>query len=346
MALPTEGETSSSQTSGPSPTDFLTTAETPELAPKIALKHGLLIFQCSLAIFGLWFLIERANVGEVSRALLGLDLGKVVLVELLLVIQIFAVAERLRSIFRYLSAPCSFRTALTASWIGAFVAQTPLSSLGADATKILLLRKNGALFPQALTGVSLDRIYGTLVLLLAVGSLLAPLGMLTTDTSLQTSMLIAVGIGVVGFAVLVLMMHMPSLLREWPLMNWLAELAASAWNVYRNKSVFWKVFGLSVLAHALGFAAMGVVARGLGVPISIWQVIILTPFPIFLSHLPISIGGWGVREAAVIVAFRIIGVPEAQSLAVSIIYGACVLFASLPGGLLWLLDLRLKPPSA
>jgi hypothetical protein len=52
--------------------------------------------------------------------------------------------------------------------------------------------------------------------------------------------------------------------------------------------------------------------------------------------LPISFAGWGLREGAMVVAFRLAGVPAEAALGASILFGLCLLASSLPGAVIWL----------
>jgi uncharacterized membrane protein YbhN (UPF0104 family) len=54
--------------------------------------------------------------------------------------------------------------------------------------------------------------------------------------------------------------------------------------------------------------------------------------------LPISIAGWGIREGAMVAALSVIKIPSHQSLALSICFGLCLVFVSLPGGVIWFLS--------
>ena len=47
--------------------------------------------------------------------------------------------------------------------------------------------------------------------------------------------------------------------------------------------------------------------------------------------LPISIGGWGVREVTALVVSLLLGLSASASISVSIIYGLLNLLCSLPG---------------
>jgi hypothetical protein len=62
----------------------------------------------------------------------------------------------------------------------------------------------------------------------------------------------------------------------------------------------------------------------------------LMPPVVLLSGLPISVGGWGVRENAMIAALATVGVGASAATVLSVQLGALVALLSLPGGALWL----------
>jgi ABC-type Fe3+ transport system permease subunit len=49
------------------------------------------------------------------------------------------------------------------------------------------------------------------------------------------------------------------------------------------------------------------------------------------SAIPISVAGWGVREGALIVLFGAYGVAADKTFTISVLFGACMVVASLPG---------------
>lgn len=83
---------------------------------------------------------------------------------------------------------------------------------------------------------------------------------------------------------------------------------------------------LSATALALGGLALGV-----NLPAAAWAFAMA---PIFLlAALPVSIGGWGTREAASIAALAPFGVPAAAAVGVALVYGAYALVQGAVGAL-------------
>jgi hypothetical protein len=65
----------------------------------------------------------------------------------------------------------------------------------------------------------------------------------------------------------------------------------------------------------LNVLALFALARGLSIGLTLWHSLLLIPPVLFLSMLPISVAGWGVREGAMIVALALVGVPASSSVA-------------------------------
>jgi uncharacterized membrane protein YbhN (UPF0104 family) len=54
-----------------------------------------------------------------------------------------------------------------------------------------------------------------------------------------------------------------------------------------------------------------------------------------ITMLPISMAGWGVREATMIVAFGYSGLPQADGLMVSLLFGFAYFIVGAIGGTVW-----------
>jgi hypothetical protein len=57
-----------------------------------------------------------------------------------------------------------------------------------------------------------------------------------------------------------------------------------------------------------------------------------------ITMLPISIAGWGVREATMMVAFGYAGLAPADGTVVSLLFGATSFIVGAIGGLVWILS--------
>ena len=106
----------------------------------------------------------------------------------------------------------------------------------------------------------------------------------------------------------------------------------------------------TLLLIATSFIAHGVVilqAYLVGYRLNPEQVTLLIcilaiPPAIFVSYMPFSIAGWGLREASMVMAFGLVKVDPSTAIIVSITIGMAIFITSLLGGILWAVDLRKK----
>jgi uncharacterized membrane protein YbhN (UPF0104 family) len=87
------------------------------------------------------------------------------------------------------------------------------------------------------------------------------------------------------------------------------------------------------LASALMVVAS---ARAMSIPIQVPTGIALTLPTLLIMMIPVSIAGWGVREASMIVALGYAGVGAADAFAISVAFGLINVIAGIAGGILWL----------
>ena len=86
--------------------------------------------------------------------------------------------------------------------------------------------------------------------------------------------------------------------------------------------------GLIVLSYLATYAC-GLAA--LGLPVTPLAVFGLVPLVLLTMSLPLSFAGWGLREAGAAGLWLLAGLPAAEGLAGSLLYGLIILVASLPG---------------
>ena len=64
---------------------------------------------------------------------------------------------------------------------------------------------------------------------------------------------------------------------------------------------------------------------------------------ILLSALPISLGGWGVREATLVGLFGLVGASAESVITLSLVWALLPALVSVPSGLLWWRTMRGRP---
>ena len=71
--------------------------------------------------------------------------------------------------------------------------------------------------------------------------------------------------------------------------------------------------------------------------LSFLDCLVLIPPIVLVSTIPISIAGWGVREAVMITLLALVGVAEADAFVLSVLFGLLTFGLSLPGGIVWII---------
>ena len=91
------------------------------------------------------------------------------------------------------------------------------------------------------------------------------------------------------------------------------------------------------MVHLLSFTAIYLAAHAVQVPLTFFVVFAIGPVLLLAHVFPISIGGWGVREAAAVALLGLTGVDATSALLVSIMFGVLLVLTTLPGALFWLM---------
>lgn len=87
----------------------------------------------------------------------------------------------------------------------------------------------------------------------------------------------------------------------------------------------------AILVQGLVVIFYGAVAHALKVPITSWDLAVIVPLSIVVQMLPISVNGFGVREATFSFYFTRIGLPIASAVLLSLVAAAVMMFFSLSG---------------
>ena len=100
---------------------------------------------------------------------------------------------------------------------------------------------------------------------------------------------------------------------------------------------------LSLVALAGLLALFVVAARTAGVTAPLGQLLPLVTVALLAMSVPLTVGGWGPREAVAAVAFAAVGLDPGQGLATAVVYGVLALISCAPGALVLLADAARRP---
>ncbi len=72
-------------------------------------------------------------------------------------------------------------------------------------------------------------------------------------------------------------------------------------------------------------------AAAIGSSLTLVQALLVVPWILAATTIPVTVGGWGVRELSAMAVFEVVSVPAAEGAASSVLFGAIGLLAVVPG---------------
>jgi len=97
-----------------------------------------------------------------------------------------------------------------------------------------------------------------------------------------------------------------------------------------------RCFGAAVFVQMLGVVFYVAVAYALGVNIRPWDLAVIVPISIVVQMLPVSVNGFGVREATFSFYFTRVGLPIESALLVSLVATGLTMLFSLSGAAVYI----------
>lgn len=298
-------------------------------------QYLILLVKIALLIGLVWYAFRKIDLASAWATLAAIPFSALLAAVLMLFLQFIVGSYRLRELLSQMGQKYRLTAALDAIMVGAFFSQTLISFIGGDAMRIWRMIRAHIPPATATKSVLLDRISGfagVVAIVLVTIPLLVP--MLESIEMKLGLLLIAAGVLAGIFSVFVLR-RLPQRVRTGRILGGLWRFASLGLDIMRSRRGALYVLGLSILIQVINVFVLYVLGEGLSIHMDLQHYFIFMPVVLFLSMLPISIAGWGVREGAMVAALAVVGVPAHESLALSICFGLCLIFVSLPGGLIW-----------
>jgi uncharacterized membrane protein YbhN (UPF0104 family) len=219
--------------------------------------------------------------------------------------------------------------------IGHFFNQIFPSSVGGDVVRGILAGRGINDMGGAFSSIALERVVGFIALLalIAVGQplLIARLH----DQSLSNLALAVILASICALAAAFFLVRFVGNRRSGRLQAAAHRFAGDASRLIASPLLTALALLVSFVMHGSNLVLTAVVANQLGADVSLLDVLLVVPTIILIASLPISIGGWGVREAALAVGFSGLGLPASVAVATSLIIGLANLVSALPGAAAW-----------
>jgi glycosyltransferase 2 family protein len=296
------------------------------------------IFLLKLAVtFGvLAWLLSKVELGTVAATVRRIPAPMLVVATALTLAQPLLAALRWHLILHYLESPIRFARTLLISWMGLFASALLPSGIAIDGIRMWLLARTGMRPSRAVHSVLLDRAAALAGLLLLVGACLPAVDDRVASAPVRYGLAAVLIGGLAAGLTVALCIRIPSDWHHFRVARIVAALLDDLRAVCRPWLRALALAGISAFAIACNSLTIFFLLRSLDVQVGVSDVMVLAPIVILAMTLPISLGGWGLREGSMVGLLGMIGVAPAISLSVSILIGLIGMIISLPGALVWL----------
>jgi len=243
----------------------------------------------------------------------------------------------------------SFRKALDFYLVGLFFNNFLPANVGGDVMKVIDVNRSGGTKAGALTATFMDRAMGLLVLVFA-----ATVAAWTAGASAPfPEMRIPLVVSSLGLVVVFAAILSRRVLRRLALIGaripgarvraLAARLVSHIEMLQVDRRIFAVAFAISLATQTLRIAVHYLAALALGVDVAPILFVLLVPAIAVAITLPISIGGFGVREGLGVVLFGRVGVPVPEAFAFELLSHLVAVAVSAWGGILFALRRRGTP---
>ncbi|OOO23288.1 hypothetical protein BS627_11985 [Agrobacterium salinitolerans] len=223
------------------------------------------------------------------------------------------------------------------TWVSVFANQFLPAGVGGDAIRIFYAQRSGVPINVSIASVVVDRLVALVALtILLVGSVFYINGLVDRYITISLALALSSGLVIVYLLARRLEQPLPQKFSERPLMVKIATGLRFMLTILNSRTNCLIVLVNAVGVHLLSVLAFVIVARAIVIDQSTFTIVTVALALTFVQMIPVSIGGWGLREMASVGLFSAYGVDGGHAALASILLGVAYLIASLPGAVLWL----------
>jgi len=303
------------------------------------MKAYFLIFKIVSTILLLYLVIANIDFSIAKSYLLSVVGIKAIIVSVICaLLQILLAGFRLVPISKMHGYIYDTLSGCRLCFMGTFFSQSFLSFLGGDAVRVWSLTR-GVIDARVGTSIIfLDRVLGFVALIISFLVVLPVLMQILDSNQLKYAMGLLAGAGLLAILLFFGLGWLRLRHTKIKLLNVILDLSSISRYLYISAKNSFYALAASFGIHMLSVISIYLSARIYHIDLSLfWCFVIVIPVT-FLTMLPISIAGWGVRESAMMVGVGLIGLGPEYGLMLSITLGIALVISSLPGLLIFLLE--------
>jgi glycosyltransferase 2 family protein len=275
--------------------------------------------------------------GDSARAIASVDLRYLVLVLGLVAIDRCVMIWRWVLLLRSSGVPISTGAAARLFLVSSFVGSFLPAGVGADAARAYGLARDKTSGSEALASVAVDRVLGVMSI-----TVMAMVGVIAWPAAQRDPRFIAAIIGMMVICRLFFSLNwwlsrlVPARFQDGVLVRRMMRLGDALARYRDRRQVLAHVMVWSLAVQVLRITQAYYLGVGLGMTVPYSYYLLFMPLGLLMLLLPISISGFGVPQGVIVWLLRPMGVPDAQSFALSTLIVLTGLAGNLPGLWLWL----------
>jgi uncharacterized membrane protein YbhN (UPF0104 family) len=302
----------------------------------------------------LWVLFSRADLGRTWNHFRQMDILWMAAALGMYALMLLVSAWRWRLLLKVQTVHVSLTTLTKSFLVATFFNNFLPSNIGGDVVRVADTAPFAGSKTLATTVVLLDRLLG-LIALLAVAAVASALAA-SVGVRLQGTGYVWLALVGIGAAVFMFLRFPDAVLRALraagegraaALQTRLHNLVHAIERFARQPAAVWRAFVGAVAVQGLLVLFYVCAARSLAVPLPLLAASVIVPVSLAVQMAPVSINGFGVREAVFVFFFTSLGFDVSSALTLSLGSAALIMLFSLSGGGVFLLRSRQRlMPSA
>ena len=270
------------------------------------------LFKLSISILGLVIALKISEFGP-GPFFKNLEVKYLFTALISLLVSYLFSAFRTTVVFKIFEQKLSFKRSIFSYFIGNWFNQFLPSNIGGDVVRAHYVRDEISL-ARSLFYLFVDRLVGLVVSMLIVALFFA--AFLSFKLFLLCLLLI------------LFFLLFPIFLQNN--FFWVTEKLFSQKKKIEPRNLFIIII-TSTVAHFFNIICYYFIGKSFNLDIKIEALFLLVPVISYISLIPISLGGWGVRETSTVLLFRYYQVSEGMAFSLSVTYGLLVFLAAIPG---------------
>ena len=273
----------------------------------------------SLGLF-VW-LLSKMDWQAAWNILKNMPIYSCILAILLLILGQFMNSLRWYVLLKAQNVPITLLEAFKIFLGGSFASNFLPSTIGGDSLRFLAIAKITNDQPLSLASVVLDRVVNLIATCTLIPFSISVLR--TTGINISTDLFAFSGLAVF----------------QGKIWNWIKGVVQKYSDLFkswtRKPTSLVLAFGISWISRFIILGSTWVLAKAIGMQLSLWQIVGVNTVSYFITLLPISISGYGLREITTTTLYTMLGATLEQATALAVISRIFSTLVTLPG-VIWM----------